>query len=168
MVLKSLVAACAVLLGGSALAATCDRTSSLGNTSTESWFIDAFSSTGSFNDCYTFSLGSAASASGWLAELDFGSRLDIDVASVSLFSGMTQLGTDTNGGSFNFGSIAAGNYTLAVAGDVSRGRWGNASNVGYLGSFQTVAAPVPEPETYAMLLAGFIGVGVVARRRKTA
>ncbi|WP_348694592.1 FxDxF family PEP-CTERM protein [Duganella fentianensis] len=31
-----------------------------------------------------------------------------------------------------------------------------------------VAAPVPEPETYAMLLAGLAMVGVVARRRKAA
>jgi hypothetical protein len=32
----------------------------------------------------------------------------------------------------------------------------------------TLAAPVPEPETYAMLLAGLGVVGAVARRRKPA
>ena len=168
MVLKSLVAACAVLIAGSALATTCDRTSSLGDTSTESWFVNSFASTGHFNDCYTFSLGSAADAHGWLHELNYGSQLDLDLATIALFSGMTEFGPEIHGASFDFGSLAAGNYTLAVAGDVSSQSRGRSQNVGYVGGFHTVAAPVPEPETYAMLLAGFVGVGVVARRRKTA
>ena len=34
------------------------------------------------------------------------------------------------------------------------------------GSFNFVAAPIPEPETYALMLAGLCAVGFVARRRK--
>lgn len=40
-----------------------------------------------------------------------------------------------------------------------------ANTVPYLGSF-AVTAPVPEPETYAMMLAGLAMVGSVARRRR--
>lgn len=34
-------------------------------------------------------------------------------------------------------------------------------------SFTNTTAPVPEPETYAMMLAGLAGLGFVARRKKT-
>ncbi len=37
----------------------------------------------------------------------------------------------------------------------------------YSGSIETVAAPVPEPETYAMLLAGLGLMGAVVRRRSS-
>jgi PEP-CTERM motif len=33
------------------------------------------------------------------------------------------------------------------------------------GRFSTAAGAVPEPSTWAMLLMGFIGLGVMARRR---
>ena len=36
------------------------------------------------------------------------------------------------------------------------------------GAVNFVAAPIPEPETYALLLAGLGAVGFMARRRKTA
>lgn len=34
------------------------------------------------------------------------------------------------------------------------------------GTFSAVAAPVPEPETYALLLAGLTAVGLISRRRR--
>ncbi|MYM27325.1 PEP-CTERM sorting domain-containing protein [Duganella sp. CY15W] len=41
----------------------------------------------------------------------------------------------------------------------------NAYNVG-IDNITYSMAPVPEPETYAMLIAGLAALGVVARRRK--
>lgn len=35
-----------------------------------------------------------------------------------------------------------------------------------VGTFTAVAAPIPEPETYALMLAGLAGLGAVARRRR--
>jgi len=40
------------------------------------------------------------------------------------------------------------------------------SSQGFTGSLSLVAAPVPEPETYAMMIAGLGLVGFMARRRK--
>ncbi|MBP6505549.1 MAG: PEP-CTERM sorting domain-containing protein [Rhodoferax sp.] len=46
----------------------------------------------------------------------------------------------------------------------NNGAFMNAS--GEIGSPGAIAAAVPEPETYAMLLAGLALVGAVARRRR--
>ena len=58
------------------------------------------------------------------------------------------------------GTLAQGTYSLNLTGTAAKG---GTYNVNLL------AAPVPEPETYAMLLAGLGLMGAVARRRsKTA
>ncbi|WP_373277231.1 FxDxF family PEP-CTERM protein [Deefgea rivuli] len=54
-------------------------------------------------------------------------------------------------------SIAAGNYTFGFSGKLSNG---TASF-----SYNTVTAPVPEPETYALMGIGLMGL-LAARRRK--
>lgn len=57
------------------------------------------------------------------------------------------------------GLDGSGNYTLHVV--------GLANNIGtYGGTLSANAAPVPEPETYGMMLAGLGLMGFVARRRK--
>ena len=56
-------------------------------------------------------------------------------------------------------NLAAGSYYYAVFG-VSPGF------AAYSINSAAVATPVPEPETYAMLLAGLGIVGFVARRRR--
>lgn len=60
------------------------------------------------------------------------------------------------------GNLAAGQYHLDISGNL-----GNAAHVGQY-SVALQALPVPEPETYAMLLAGLGLVGFSVRRRKTA
>ncbi len=78
----------------------------------------------------------------------------------SLYLGNTLQGTST-GLNFSFNNLQSGTYTLKASGTVANG-----FNV--LITSYTVT-PVPEPESYAMLLAGLGVMGAIARRRsKTA
>jgi hypothetical protein len=78
---------------------------------------------------------------------------------VELFKG----GVDTGWGDadikdgFSFAGLTSGDYTLVFAG-FSTGKGTFGGNV--------YATPVPEPETYAMMLAGLGALGFLARRRK--
>lgn len=72
-------------------------------------------------------------------------------------------GLATNIGKFAFlGIEAIGNTPFALH------LFGTAAIGGiYSGNVQVAAAPIPEPETYAMLLAGMGLLGFIARRRKS-
>jgi hypothetical protein len=60
-------------------------------------------------------------------------------------------------------NLMAGNYYLQVSGNmVSAG----AASFGGAVSMSSMAAPVPEPETYGMMLGGLGLLGFMARRRK--
>ena len=134
---------------------------------------------GSFLDVFTFTLSGApifdtvsSAVSLFLPGIGGGdpSSYEINNGTLSLFAD-----TDANGaggadvllGSVNYGdsngvlavnSVAAGSYYWAVAGDAVGTKGGV-----YLFSANT--APIPEPETYAMMLAGLGMLGFMGKRR---
>jgi len=79
----------------------------------------------------------------------------------SLYLGNTLKSTST-GLNYSFSNLLSGTYTLKASGTVANGGF-NLLITNY------TVTPVPEPETYAMLLAGLGVMGAIARRRsKTA
>lgn len=126
---------------------------------------------GTFTDDWTFNLGSPSIVAASLTnvEVSFGGPsfggihgFSAWLNGVALFgststttiSGITVKTQVKSGGA----SIPAGVYHLLVSGTTVGGQASYGGNL--------VATPVPEPETYAMLLAGLGAVGFLARRRK--
>ena len=68
----------------------------------------------------------------------------------------TSLDTNPDDG-FSFTGLAAGTYALTFLG---------AGTGGYGGFYTITAAPVPEPEAYAMLIGGLGLMGLMSSRRK--
>ncbi|MCY0910550.1 FxDxF family PEP-CTERM protein [Massilia antarctica] len=93
----------------------------------------------------------------------------MDITNMSLFSGAGTLITTglqestgaTDVWSLRADSLGLGNYYLQVSGKMVSGTAGSFGGT-------VMLAPVPEPETYGMMLAGLGVVGFLARRRKAA
>lgn len=116
--------------------------------------------TGAFTDTFTFLpvLSSEAVGNAWLNNLNLGSKGNLQITSVTL-----------NGTAFNKITnsywelpdtlLTAGLLTLTVIG--TQGVGGS-----YSGGINLQVTPVPEPETYGMMLGGLALLGYMARRRK--
>jgi len=107
-----------------------------------------------FSD-FTFNAGTLTLGAGtWDLTGFFGSPLT-DLT-LSLVGATTLTSTDAS-----FSHVAGGSYAVRIAGNLS-----DFSTIApYAGGFDVKSA-VPEPQTYALLLAGLMAVGYVARRRK--
>lgn len=169
MKIKLLIASIALAVSGTSMAAVDLGVLDASGSSFSRSFSRVFgfgSPTGNFTDHYTFSLASPAGATGGLISFDTGS-LTLAINSVSL-SGLSGLiGRDTSPGTFTFSNLAAGNYSLSVAGNLRDSFLGGSA--GYSGSISStgsIASAAPEPEAVSMALAGLIAVGLLARRRK--
>ncbi len=91
--------------------------------------------------------------------------------SYSSATNLVGLGPVVNWMGATFSGLTAGTYTYQLTGMTSA-NWTNINSFAnnWTGTLvipeSSVAAPIPEPETYAMLLAGLGLLGVAARRRK--
>ena len=168
MKLKSIVAAVAVAAtlatgASTALAATSTLTF-IGNTASFGSNVS-----GSFSDTYNFSLSedSFAGVSATSVALKF---TGFDVGAITSFAAMLDGNALTSTTSSFAGvgftglvSLLAGGKTLA-SGSHALVVSGFAPDGASYGGNVTIS-PVPEPETYAMLLAGLGLIGAIARRR---
>lgn len=114
----------------------------------------AMGSAGSFDATYQFTL---ASATDFLVEVN--PFWGISVTSAMLTSGANNTVLSWSGANSDYRAYSSGlagtQFSLHVTG----------TGVGTGNSFNNVVTAVPEPETFAMLLAGLGLVGMVARRR---
>lgn len=168
MKLKALVAAAALAASGASMA----ETFNLGSMGPPgfTWFGNSFSQAQTFSDTFNFTLNGAANSLGAVWDVDFLARRDVELTSISLIGGgLSSALVDYSPIDFSFSNLLAGSYSLIITGTVE-GRRGGLYDSGYVGQLvttrTTVSAPVPEPETIAMMALGLGVMGFVARRRK--
>ena len=164
MKLKVLAAAAAILISGAASAATFD----LGQIDNTAVPIGAthLAIDDPFTDSFLFEVSSAGLGIGVVFDPDGGFFFDIDFTSLTFIdlSTNTVLAQDIDGSDgWALGTVLshAGEYSFEVAGTVGAIA---GSYHGVLATF--VPNPIPEPGTYALMLAGLGVLGFVAKRRK--
>lgn len=129
---------------------------------------------GSFTDLYHFNVGSASDFSGVAIALNFdipflrGVEFSISDLSISLTDGNTgAVYTDRYGhDGFSLSALIGpgASHAFSINGFVN-GNWGGAY-AAELSVTPAAVSPIPEPSTYALMLAGLGVVGFVASRRR--
>ena len=126
----------------------------------------AISPVGAFEDTYLFSLTTPASAISTSVANNVGTVLGLSDGNVALYMengavdipvGNYAFDNTTGSISYDFGALGIGSYYYAVTG----------MGTGSVGGFYTISSsvtPIPEPETYAMMLAGLGVMGLLLKR----
>jgi len=165
MKLKSLVLALgAALIAGAAGAATLDPVAvTTVSTPAGSSFSEVVLG--------SFTLTQASDVTGSVlaaTTISFGNGLTVPLQSVNFsfagLNGLTDLDSSASG--FRYANLAAGTYQLLASGSLSGLGFGGIAVLSTTLNVTAAAAAVPEPATYALMLAGIAGIGFVARRRR--
>ena len=122
---------------------------------------NGFVGMGALSDTINFTLlSNVPSASVAAASFEFGSFLHIDNFKAALYDSANNLiGSGVSYVPFSTGGLVAGDYHLNVTGNVT-GQFG--------GAYSANITTAPEPETWAMMLAGLGLVASATRRKKSA
>jgi hypothetical protein len=122
-----------------------------------------------FADKFTFAVtGTTSTLDAVISSISNSASTGLDITGLSLYSSSNALvstGMMKSTGSIDVWTLSttnltAGNYYLQVNGSVM------SNAAGSFGGAISMAAPVPEPETYGMMLGGLGLLGFMARRRK--
>ena len=154
MKLKPLAAAALLATSASAFSA------SLGTLGDDPVFFNGTGS-GLVFDTWTFSLSEVSNLTVDLLGSTSPRFSFANLGVALLDSSFNVLGTSSVGGplSLSLSNLGAGDYAIAVTGFTSGSAGGAYTGI-------LAAAPVPEPETYALMLAGLGIVGFIASRRR--
>lgn len=131
---------------------------------------------GSFADIWSFSLNLTSDVSSTTVANNLLNVFGIANGQVSLFNGLANdaladalvgsyaFNGSTGDSATTFSALTSGNYYYRITGDLT-GSLGGTYTLASSAIATTTTPPVPEPETYAMLLAGLGVVGMALRRR---
>ena len=118
---------------------------------------------GIFQDVYSFTLANPGMLSGTVVATNASGYNILGLTVTLQNASFALVGTDnTPATGFAFNNLAAGSYALNVLGYASGSQGGL-----YLGDVTATTAPVPEPQTYALMLAGLAAVGFAVSRRRS-
>ena len=121
---------------------------------------------GGFVHVFNFNIADSADASSTVTTIQLGST-DIDFTSIFLDGfAFTQTGFDPAAENWELTSalLGAGPHSITVTGSVV----GDSQDGAYSGVLNVATVAIPEPGTWALMIAGFAGAGAMLRRRRAA